>query len=200
MISKVVSVSFRLGLSATRTTLSLSTKLAGVAAGAAFDAVRSQFTSHEPTSASSTSGPSAAPARPATPEARSAAPATPDSPEPTPDRTLVVEEEVVAPEDQPDTPLTHDDAVAKTVDDEDEVVAEFAESGAEDGAGAQLHMEEPWEGYDGQSAETVTAQIADADAAQLAVLELYEGFNQGRKTVLEAAAQRLAELSPPNAA
>jgi hypothetical protein len=110
--------------------------------------------------------------------------------------TLV--EDVIAPDEQPDTPLTREAADAKTIDDTDEVVAEFAESGAEDGAGAQIVFDEPWKGYDAANVEAVTHEIAGADAAELAVIELYEQTHKGRKTVLEAAARRLKELSPPN--
>jgi hypothetical protein len=41
-------------------------------------------------------------------------------------------------EELPHTPLTREEADAKTVDDRDLIVAQFAEPGAEDGAGAQI--------------------------------------------------------------
>lgn len=103
------------------------------------------------------------------------------------------------PSEQPDTPLTSQEAATKTLDDEDEVVAELAEPGAEDGAGAQLDVAEPWEGYAELNAEEAIDRISAASAAELAVVELYEQTHKKRRTVLDAAAKRLQALSPPEA-
>ncbi len=188
MSPKLVSLPVRIGLRVTRTTLKLSVKLAGAAAGVVVHRVESQFSSPQPAASA--------------PESDEPAPAGSAEPSPAPapeDRSVLVEEDVVAPDEQPQTPLTPHDAAVKTIDDEDEVVAEFAEPGAEDGAGAQLHLEEPWEGYDCETADAVNERIANADVAELAFLELYEQSHKQRKTVLHAAAQRLQELSPSNA-
>ena len=197
MFPKVVSVPLRIGLSATRTTLTLSAKLAVYVAGEVVHVAQSQFGS-SPTQTSTRPAPAPArpaPARPAAPtpsNGASAAPAPASPPAP-------LNGEVVSPiEAYPDTPLTREEADAKTIDDTDEVVAEFAEAGAEDGAGAQIAFDEPWEGYDSANVEAVTAHLASADAAELAVVELYEQTHKARKTVLDAAAKRLKELSPPN--
>ena len=199
MSPKVVSVPLRIGLSATRTTLTLSAKLAVYVAGEVVHVAQSQFGS-SPTQTSTRPAPAparSAPARPAAPTpsngaSASAAPAPASPPAP-------LNGEVVSPiEAYPDTPLTREEADAKTIDDTDEVVAEFAEAGAEDGAGAQIAFDEPWEGYDSANVEAVTAHLASADAAELAVVELYEQTHKGRKTVLDAAAKRLKELTPPN--
>ena len=61
-----------------------------------------------------------------------------------------------------------------------------AEAGAEDGAGAQLRIEEPWKGYDQLRAADLVEHLSGADAAVLAAVELYEGSHRRRKTVLDA--------------
>jgi hypothetical protein len=72
------------------------------------------------------------------------------------------------------------------------VVAEFADAGAADGAGAEVHVDEPWEGYSRLTARDVTAQLATADPATLAVVRLYESSHRKRRTVLAAVDRRLA--------
>lgn len=104
---------------------------------------------------------------------------------------------VTPPEAQPDTPLTHQQADLKTIDDEDELVAEFAEPGAEDGAGAQLDIDAPWEGYADMKANAVIARINQATPEELALVELYERTHRKRQSVLSAAEKRLTALSPP---
>jgi hypothetical protein len=106
---------------------------------------------------------------------------------------------VTPPGAQPPSPVTHEQEVVKTLEDEDEVVAEFAEPGAEDGAGAQLDIDEPWEGYAKMNAPTVISRIEQANRAELALLELYEQTHRKRRTVLTAATRRLRALSPPEA-
>jgi hypothetical protein len=78
-----------------------------------------------------------------------------------------------------------------------EVVAQFAEPAAEDGAGAQLDVEEPWDGYAEMNASAIISRIDQSDPAELAVLELYEQTHKKRQTVMSAAAKRLRVLSPP---
>jgi hypothetical protein len=67
------------------------------------------------------------------------------------------------------------------------VAAEVAEAGAEEGAGAEVHVEQPWEGYDGMTAAEVRARLAEADAEVAAVVKLYEAAHKGRRSVIEAA-------------
>ena len=242
MITKLVTLPVRVGLSATRTTLGITTKLAGRVAGEVITVVYSQVIARQPheraTTPSGTRPGTATAAKPsrtgagaaATPgsgapaggsraddgarrdatssngaangagaaaSAASALASTP-SPTPAPKAATTAPSTDAAPsadEEAPSTPLTAEEAAAKTIDDSDEVVAEFAEPGAEDGAGAQLTLEEPWDGYDAANADEITARIADSDAAQLALIELYEQTHKGRKTVLEAAGRRLAQLT-----
>ena len=98
---------------------------------------------------------------------------------------------------EPMTPITSEAQAVKTVDDEPELVAEFAEPGAEDGAGAQLDVEEPWEGYSEMNSGAVLARLGEATPAELAVVELYEQTHKKRQTVLSAAARRLRAVTPP---
>lgn len=72
------------------------------------------------------------------------------------------------------------------------MVAESADTGAADGAGAQVRVDEPWEGYSRLNAKDVVAQLATADTAMLAVVRLYEAANRNRRTVLAEIERRLA--------
>jgi len=78
------------------------------------------------------------------------------------------------------------------VSEEPELVEEFAEPGAEEGAGATVEVEEPWKGYDQLNAQEVIARLENADAAEIAAVQLYEHRNRQRETVLAAAERRLA--------
>ena len=68
---------------------------------------------------------------------------------------------------------------------------EEAEPGAEDGAGASVHVQPPWDGYEHMAAREVIARLGDASAAELAAVELYERSHRSRQTVLEAVERRL---------
>lgn len=198
MNQKLLTIPLRVGFEATRTAVTISMRLTG----AAIHLLRPSGGSRShagPPSSPRTAGPPTAERTSrstAPPEARTngqpeptitpraAAPAPPPPP-------------VTPPQDQPDTPLSAADDAVKTIDDEDEVVAEYAEAGAEEGAGAQLDIEEPWEGYADMNADTVISRIGEADAATLAVVELFEHTHKQRQTVLAAAEKRLRALSPP---
>lgn len=78
------------------------------------------------------------------------------------------------------------------VDREAVVVAESADAGAAGGAGAQIRIAEPWDGYSRLTAKDVTAQLATADPAMLAVVRLYEAAHRNRSTVLAEIDRRLA--------
>jgi hypothetical protein len=71
------------------------------------------------------------------------------------------------------------------------VVAETAEPGAEEGAGAEVHVDEPWDGYRSMTANDIRARLADADAEVAAAVKLYEGMHKDRSSVVEAADRRL---------
>ena len=112
------------------------------------------------------------------------------SPGPTPEPRPEVDHQLPATQ-----PVDESADKAKSIDDKPELVAEVAEPGAEDGAGAELEVDEPWEGYDDLVADDVIERIRQADAAELAVVELYERSHKRRRTVLAAAELRGKELA-----
>jgi hypothetical protein len=79
---------------------------------------------------------------------------------------------------------------------EPELVEEVAEPGAEDGAGAQVRVREPWPGYRSLKARDVVARLASATREELAAIELYELAHANRKSVVVAAQRALKQASP----
>lgn len=115
------------------------------------------------------------PPEPSAPEASSPPPASapppaPSAPPPIPEEPAHVSEEPV-------------------------LVEELAESGAEEGAGAQVRIDEPWDGYAQLSAQEVIARLDDASAEELAAINLYESANRARATVLSAVERQLELIS-----
>jgi hypothetical protein len=72
------------------------------------------------------------------------------------------------------------------VDEEPVLVAEVAEEGAEEGAGAEVSIEEPWPGYDGMTAADIKDRLRAEDEIVVAAVRLYEASRKGRASVLEA--------------
>jgi hypothetical protein len=83
------------------------------------------------------------------------------------------------------------------VSEEPELVGGVAEPGAEDGAGAQIHIAEPWDGYRSMKAADIIDRLASSSAAELAAVELYELAGRNRKSVVVAAQRALKRASPP---
>ena len=81
------------------------------------------------------------------------------------------------------------------VSEEPALVEEFAEPGAEDGAGAEIHISEPWEGYAQVNAKQVTARLTGAAPAALASVQLYESRHRRRQTILNAVQRELRSAS-----
>lgn len=77
------------------------------------------------------------------------------------------------------------------VGEEATLVAEFADRGAEGGAGPNIEIAEPWDGYAKLRARDITDRLVTSDVATAAAVELYERSHKGRKLVIEAASQRL---------
>lgn len=77
------------------------------------------------------------------------------------------------------------------ISEEPQFVEAFAEPGAEEGAGASVHVEEPWKGYGRMTASDVVARLSDATPEELAAVALYEGRHRARRTVLAAAQHQL---------
>jgi hypothetical protein len=83
------------------------------------------------------------------------------------------------------------DPAAGHVEAEAELVAESADPGAVDGAGAELTVDEPWPGHNELTAADVVARLPAVSAAELAVTELYETTHRQRPTVLVALEEHL---------
>jgi hypothetical protein len=99
---------------------------------------------------------------------------------------------VEAPSPAPDAPpAVPDELIPDHVDEEVVLVAETAEEGAEDGAGPELHIAPPWDGYDQMTAPEIRDRLAAADAAVAAAVDLYEATHKSRRTVIEAAERAL---------
>lgn len=88
-------------------------------------------------------------------------------------------------------PPVPDELVPDHVDEEVMLVAEVAEEGAQDGAGPELHVDPPWDGYDRMTAADVRDRLAAATATEAAAVELYESTRKGRRSVLDAAERAL---------
>jgi hypothetical protein len=107
---------------------------------------------------------------------------------------------VAAPEPrEPDPPapgaLDLEPGESAHIDDELELVGEFAEPGAEDGAGAEVRVDEPFGGYKRMRVADVRDRVARASVAELAVIQLYEQFNRNRQSILTAVERRSKELA-----
>ena len=88
-------------------------------------------------------------------------------------------------------PAVPDELIPDHIDEEPVLVAEAAEEGAEDGAGAELHVEPPWDGYDQMTAADIRDRLAAATTTEAAAVELYEATAKSRRSVLAAAERAL---------
>ena len=89
-----------------------------------------------------------------------------------------------------------DELVPDHVDEETVLVAEVAEEGAEQGAGPELHVDPPWDGYDEMTAADIRDRLAVASATEAAAVELYEATRKSRRSVLEAAERAVRAEAP----
>jgi hypothetical protein len=83
------------------------------------------------------------------------------------------------------------DGEPEHVSEESRLVEEFADPGAEEGAGAEVHVAEPWDGYAHMNAKQVIDRLTGASPAELGAVELYERGNRGRQTVIAAVERAL---------
>lgn len=72
------------------------------------------------------------------------------------------------------------------------LVGEFADPGADNGAGAQVHIGEPWSGYRHMKAPEVIDRITAEPEHVIGLVVLYERANRARRTVIAAAERELA--------
>lgn len=101
-----------------------------------------------------------------------------------------MEPEAVTPDAPPAVP---EELIPDHVDEDVVLVAEAAEEGAEQGAGPELTVEAPWEGYDRMTAADIRDRLALATAVEAAAVELYETTGKNRRTVIDAAARALRD-------
>lgn len=100
---------------------------------------------------------------------------------------------VAAPEpaSPPKPPPAPPEAEPVHVSEEPTLVEAFAEPGAEDGAGAQVHIGEPWEGYGRMGAKEIISRLGGSTSAELAAVQLYESTQRSRQTILNAVQREL---------
>jgi hypothetical protein len=126
----------------------------------------------------------------AAPPPRAAAPAGPPPPPPPPP----------APEEEPVSAEVVEESLfpgTGHISEEPELAEEVAEPGAEEGAGAQVHIAEPWDGYATMKAADIVDRLQTATREELAAVELYELSGRNRKSVVTAAQRALKQASPP---
>jgi hypothetical protein len=139
--------------------------------------------------------PHPSPERPRREPPRRAEPRQPRRAEPSPEVAERPPPVPPAAAEGPAVPVVPPPPGAKQIDDDPVPVAEFSEAGAEDGAGAQVSIDEPWDGYDGMTAAQIQQRLAAADRAVVAAVSLYEGSGRSRVSVIRAADRRLRLLS-----
>jgi hypothetical protein len=83
-------------------------------------------------------------------------------------------------------PTRGEAAVIREAQRETEAQAPIASSGPATGAGPEIHVEAPWEGYDAMPLDEVLGRLADADETLLAAVRLYESTHENRQAVLLA--------------
>ena len=67
--------------------------------------------------------------------------------------------------------------------------AREAETGGADSVGAQVHIAEPWAGYDEMRLDEVMTRLQDATDVERAVVAAYEREHEGRQAILLAAGE-----------
>jgi hypothetical protein len=67
--------------------------------------------------------------------------------------------------------------------------AREAETGGADSVGAQVHVAEPWAGYDEMRLDEILARLEDATEVELAVVSAYERGHEARQAILLAAGE-----------
>lgn len=94
---------------------------------------------------------------------------------------------------QPAVPQPEGLLADRHVEEEEVVlVGESADPGAEDGAGAQLRIAEPWEGYRAMRAADIVDRLVVESEKALSIVLLYERSTKNRRTVMAEAERELA--------
>lgn len=169
----------RAGLRATAGAIRLATWPARTAAGQARDLL---FGEESP--GPETARPAADQAAPM-PARRPGAPSAPP-PAPTAQTTAPPARPAPAPAPAPAAPgdVIEELTGLKTLDDAPELV----ETEGAGRPGAELHVDPPWDGYERMTAADIVDRLVVADAAERAVVRLYEQQHKRRKSILAATA------------
>jgi hypothetical protein len=188
MVREIITFPIRVGARATLLGVRVSARAAGVALGITRRLVAGSVpgaphgTAPDPREPSATFAVDVVVTSP--PPSEAAPPVAP-APEPARAPAAALETPPV-PETQPvpEIPPVH-------VSEDVQFVEAFAEPGAEEGAGAEVHIKEPWRDYAQMTADDVIARLAEATPEEIAAVELYEGVHRRRKTVLAQAKRQL---------
>jgi len=107
--------------------------------------------------------------------------------------TVAVEPVAPSAEAAPPEPVAPPPAAEEPthVSEEPELVAETAETGAEDGAGAEVDVNEPWPGYDEMTAPDIEERLQVEGPEAAAAVSLYEASHKGRASILETASRTM---------
>ncbi len=186
MAFELITLPLRVGVRAANFVL----RGAGEAAGRAFVVAESVVRVVRPSGSEGSNGDAPPPPRTEPqPEPEAAAPPAPEAAAPpAPKSDAPAPAVATEPAIDYDAPVPEEPA---HVSEEPELVAELAEPGAEDGAGAAVRVEEPWEGYRQLTAQEVIARVGDASPEELATVQLYEGLNRKRESVMSAVERQL---------
>ena len=122
-----------------------------------------------------------------------AAPAERPPAEPTPPETAPAARPPAEPTPAEAAPAAAAPPEPAHVSEEPELVADVAEEGAEEGAGAEVHVDAPWPGYDDMNAADIEDRLVAEGAEAAAAVRLYEASRKGRASVLEAASRNLRD-------
>src|SRR3954452_172662 len=95
--------------------------------------------------------------------------------------------ETEAPDPAPQRPLRPISGHDEHVDREATIVESFGPAGDVGDVGGTITVDEPWPGYDGDTAAAIVARLRSADTATKGVVRLYERANKNRATVVRAA-------------
>ena len=96
------------------------------------------------------------------------------------------------------SPAEMREAGREALDEDVELVAEFAEPGAEEGAGAELSVDPPWEGYGRMTAAQVQERLQGASVAVAGAVRLYESTHKRRSSVLRATERAMRAAQAPS--
>jgi hypothetical protein len=185
-LDDLITLPLRVGVRAANLTLRVTGEAAGRAFIVAEQVVRVVRPEAEPQPAPPPEPESAPPARSNSATATAEPPPAPAPPAPAPPATRPP-----APEPPTRAPLPRLDQEPDHVSEEPVLVEAFADPGAEDGAGAQVTIDEPWTGYRQLTAQEVIGQLVALSPEELAAVQLYEGTHRRRETVLTAVEHQL---------